>query len=107
MVEFRNQHALVFFGSPARRDIDGNAHHPLRAAVAAVRNETAPLDPPYLAGGAGNAILDAVFPPLLTENAAPQLVHAPQILGVHSGPPFAARGAAAPLGQAMNGCEAL
>ena len=61
MVELGHQHLLVLLRPLALGDIDVDAHHPFREAVAAVRNETARLDPPHLASGSDNAILDVVF----------------------------------------------
>src|SRR5262249_40000209 len=103
MVELGDQHPLVLLRALARGDIDVYAHPPVRAAVAAVGDEAARLDPPDLSGGADDAIFGAVLPAMLAKGTAPQLLYTRKVLGMHAVLPHAERRQAGPLGQPVNG----
>ena len=49
VVELGNQYALLILRSFALGDINVDAHHPLRAAIATVQNKAARVDPPNVA----------------------------------------------------------
>ena len=57
MVKLGIHCAMMFLRSFALGDINIDAHHPLRTAIAVVGNKAARIDPPNLAARPNNAII--------------------------------------------------
>ena len=89
MVELSVQCALVFLCSFALSDIDVDAHHPLWSPVAAVRNESARLDPSDLTAWTNEAVFEAIFGAALAERLAAGCVNLINIIWVYLRQPLA------------------
>src|SRR5262245_47324101 len=107
VVELSKQRTLMLLRSFAVGDIDVNANDALRTAIAVVRHEVARLDPSNLAARTNNSILCTILLPPIAEGAAPELLHAPEVLRVHTGLPLTAFDLGCPIGETVNGCVAF
>src|SRR5262249_13501438 len=103
VVELGMQCALVVLCSSSVSDIDVDAHYPLWAPVAAVRDETARLDPSNLAAGADETAFEPVFAPALAERAAAGCIGLITVIWVDPGQPLATCYFGCPLRQAIDG----
>ncbi len=103
MVELGEQRPLMLLCPLALRDIDIDAHDPLRTAIAVVGNEDARIDPPNLATRANNTIIHAVLVRPLSENEPAKLFQPRHILMVHTGYPLLACDLGRAIGEAMDG----
>src|SRR5258708_6802986 len=61
MVELSNQYPLVLLCPLTISDVDIDTHHPLRAAVTAVKNKTARFDPPNVAPRPSDTIVRTIL----------------------------------------------
>ena len=107
MVEFSNQLVLLLLHLLPLGYVDADTEHPLRVAVACVRDETARLDPTHLATSTCDTILHVIFAPARTERLATDLFHPPYVVGVHASQALAAPYLGCALRKAVDGRIAL
>src|SRR5215471_9730169 len=98
MVELGIQDLSGLFCSLALCDVDVDTYHPLGTPIFTVRNRTASLDPSDLAGWDDDAVLSVVLLPPVGKSLVTKPLRPPEILGVHSRPPFTVRCFGRPLG---------
>ena len=106
VVEFSNQQMLLLLHLLPLGYVDADTEHPLRVAVACVRDETARLDP-TLHASTIDTILHAIFAPARIKGLAPGLFHLPYVVGMHVSQALAARYLGRALWKAVNGRIAL
>ncbi len=107
VVEFSNQQVLLLLHVLPLGYVDADTEHPLRVAVASVRDETARLDPTHLPTGTCDPILHVIFAPARTERLATDLFHPLTVVGVHASQALAAGYLGCTLRKAMDGRIAL